>query len=72
MAQIMKIEDFVHEYNKILSEEKMDELMSLKPGENDVVAFGKTRSDDVVFVRVTKHHMATMSVYEFNGINIHI
>lgn len=68
MAQIMKIEDFVHEYNRKLSEEDMGKLMSLKPGESEVISFGQTRKDDVVFIRVTKYHMATMSVYEFNGV----
>ncbi len=68
MAQIMNIEDFVRKFNKQLSEEHMGMLMRMKPGEIEVIAFGDTRNEDVVFVRVTKFHMATMSVYEFNGI----
>lgn len=68
MAQIMKIEEFVHQYNNKLDEETMGKLMDMKPGESHVIAFGETRKDDVVFVRVTKHHMVTMSVYEFNGV----
>ena len=67
MAQIMKIEEFKKEYGKQLNENHMAKLLALNPGESDVIAFGATRREDVVFVRVTKHHMATMSVYEFNG-----
>lgn len=69
MEQIMKIEKFVREYIGVLSEEHMGKLMGMKPGESHVIAFGETRKEDVVFVRVTKHHMAIMSVYEFNGVN---
>lgn len=69
MAKIMKVEELVKEYNNKLDTNLMGKLMSLNPGESEVIAFGKTRKEDVVFVRVTKYHMATMSVYEFNGIN---
>lgn len=68
MAKIMKIQEFVDEYGKKLDSVYMETLMDMKPGEHEVIAFGATRREDVVFVRVTKHHMATMSVYEFNGI----
>lgn len=68
MAQIMNIEEFIKKYNKLLTRKQMQELLTLLPGESDVVAFGTTRREDVVFVRVTLYHMATMSVYEFNGI----
>lgn len=69
MAQIMKIEEFNKEYGEKLNESYMAKLLALNPGENEVIAFGATRREDVVFVRVTKHHMATMSVYEFNGVS---
>lgn len=70
MAQIMKIKEFVKEYGEELNDRNMlKKLLALKPGESYVIAFGKTRREDVVFVRVTEHHMATMSVYEFNGIS---
>lgn len=68
MAQIMTDKEFKKEFGQKLGKDSMERMMSLKPGESDVIAFGQTRKEDVVFVRVTEHHMATMSVYEFNGI----
>ena len=69
MAQIMKIEELIKEYGEKINGSHMAKLLALKPAEHYVIAFGETRRDDVVFVRVTEYHMATMSVYEVNGIS---
>ena len=50
MAQIMKIEEFVKEYGEKMNGCHMAKLLGMKPGENDVIAFGATRREDVVFV----------------------
>lgn len=68
MAQILEMDEFVRQYSKKIEDYEMEELMKLEPGKSYVIGFGWTRHEDVVFVRVTKFHMATMSVFEFNGI----
>ena len=65
MAQIMTTKEFNKEYGQKLGKYFQKKIMELKPGQSDVIGFQK---EDVVFVRVTEHHIATMSVYEFNGI----
>lgn len=66
MAQIYKNKEFVELFSHFLDENDIKHLMSMTPGQSDVLGFQKHR--DIVFVRATEHHMATMSVYEFNGI----
>lgn len=66
MAQIYKDKEFADLFSHFLDENDIKHLMSMTPGQSDV--FGFHRRPDIVFVRVTEHHMATMSVYEFNGI----
>lgn len=68
MAQIMNIEEFIKKFGKKTTGSDMTKLLNLEPGENNVIAFGPTHIDNIVFIRVTEYHFATMSVYEFNGI----
>ena len=65
MAEIMKLKEFGQVYGNKLNKEHVDMIRRMKPGESMVIAF---RTEDIVFVRVTAYHIATMSVYEFNGI----
>ena len=65
MATIITTKEFKNDYGQKLGKYFQEKIMSLKPGESYVVGFQK---EDVFFVRVTEFHIATMSVYEFNGI----
>lgn len=64
MAEIMKLDKFVDSWGRCFDKETTEVLLRMQPGEHKLIP--KARFN-IVFVRVTKFHMAKMSLDEFNG-----
>ena len=67
MAKICNINEFIREYNGKIEQEKLNKILSLNEGEKDVLSVDNVSVNDLIFIRVTKHHIALMTVPEYNG-----
>lgn len=68
MAQIFTINEFIRQYKGKLEDDKLENVLDLKPGQKYVLRVDYVGVNDVVFIRVTKHHIACMTTPEYNGI----
>ena len=64
MARIMKDEKFLDSWGQCFDKEKIDALLCMQPGEHKII---QQAGFNIVFVRVTKFHIAQMDLAEFNG-----
>ncbi|MBQ2836441.1 MAG: hypothetical protein IJE68_06380 [Clostridia bacterium] len=64
MAEIMNNEKFLDSWGRCFDKEKTDALLHMQPGEHKLI---QQAGFNMVFVRVTKFHIARMNLAEFNG-----
>ena len=63
-AEIMKLDKFVSSWGQCFEKETVEALLRMQPGEHKII---ERVGFKIVFVRVTKFHMAKMDLAEFNG-----
>ena len=63
-AELMKLEKFVDMWGIVLGKETTESMLRMQPGEYKLI---QQAGLNIVFIRVTKFHMAKMDLAEFNG-----
>ena len=64
MAEIMKNAKFLDSWGRCFDKEKTDAVLRMQPGEHKLI---QQAGFNIVFVRVTRFHIARMDLSEFNG-----
>ena len=67
MAKICNMTEFIREYNGKIEPEKFEKILNLQEGEKYVLSVDNVNVNDVIFIRVSKYHIALMIVPEYNG-----